>query len=115
MHISVFVCLGDPRSPEPPPSLLLEKRRCHLRQRQSQKLVLCLKPRRVEFKESTCPVEQEGTWPDLVAELLQGEGLGLSEVGNPCSRGGRGECEEDCVDSGGRGGGHGLLLLGVFG
>ena len=69
----------------------------HLRQRQSQKLVLCLKPRRVEFKQSTCPVEQEGTWPDLVAELLQGEGLGLSEVGNPCSRGGRGECEEDCV------------------
>ena len=86
-----------------------------MRQRQSQKLVLCLKPRWVEFKESTCPVEQEGTWPDLVAELLQGEGLGLSEVGNPCSRGGRGECEEDCVDSGGRGGGHGLLLLGVFG
>ena len=110
MHISVLVCLGDPRSLEPPPSLLLEKRRCHLRQRQSQKLVLCLKPWWVEFKESTCPAEQ-----DLVAELLQGEGLGLSEVGNPCSRGGRGECEEDGVDSGGRGGGHGLLLLGVFG
>ena len=36
----------------------------------------------------------------------------LSEVENPCSQGGRGECAEDCVDSGGRGGGHGLLLLG---
>ena len=49
-----------------------------MRQRQSQKLVLCLKPWWVEFKESKCPTEQEGTWPDLVAELLQGEGLGLS-------------------------------------
>ena len=36
----------------------------------------------------------------------------LSEVENPCSQGGRGECAEDCVDSGGRGGGHGLLLVG---
>ena len=52
------------------------------------------------------------TWPDLLAELLQGEGLVLSEVENPCSWGGPGECEEDCVDSGGRGGGHSLLLLG---
>ena len=48
-------------------------------------MVLCLKPWRVELKESTCPAEREGTWPDLVAELLQGEGLVLSEVGNPCS------------------------------
>ena len=51
----------------------------------------------------------------MLAELLQGEGLELSEVGNPYSRGGQGECEEDCLDSGGRGGGHSLLLLGVFG
>ena len=35
----------------------------------------------------------------------------LSEVENPCSQGGQGDCEEDCVDSGGRGGGHSLLLL----
>ena len=56
-----------------------------MRQRQTQKLVLYLKPRHVEFKESTCPAEREGTWLDLVAELLQGEGLVLSEVGNPCS------------------------------
>ena len=86
-----------------------------MRQRQSQKLVLCPKPRQVEFKESTCPAEREVTWPDLVAELLQGEGLELSEVGNPYSRGGQGECEADCVDSGERGGGHALLLLGGFG
>ena len=57
-----------------------------MRQRQSQKLVLCLKPWWVEFKESTCPTEQEGTGPDVVAELLQGEGLVLSEVENPCSQ-----------------------------
>ena len=47
----------------------------------------------------------------MLAELLHGEGLVLSEVGNPCSQGKQGECEEDCVDSGGRGGGYGLLLL----
>ena len=47
----------------------------------------------------------------MLAELLQGEGLVLSEVENPCSLGGQGECEEDCVDTGGRGGGHGLLIL----
>ena len=35
----------------------------------------------------------------------------LSEVENPCSQGGQGDCEEDCVDSGGRGGGHSLLLV----
>ena len=39
----------------------------------------------------------------------------LSEVGNPCSWGGHGECEEDCIDSGGRGGGHSLLFLGFWG
>ena len=54
-----------------------------MRQRQSQKLVLCPKPWQVEFKESMCPAEREGMWPDLVTELLQGEGLVLSEVGNP--------------------------------
>ena len=34
------------------------------------------------------PCRTGGMWPDLVAELLQGEGLVLSEVGNPCSPGG---------------------------
>ena len=37
----------------------------------------------MEFKESTCPAEREGTWPDLVAELLQGEGLVCQRWGTP--------------------------------
>ena len=69
---------------------------------------------RQEEKESTFPAERIGDMVGLLAELLQCEGLVLSELENPCSQGGQGECE-DCVDSGGREGGHGLLLLGVFG
>ena len=42
-------------------------------------------------------------------------GCGAGAVETPCSWGGRGECEEVCVDSSGRGGGHSLLLLGGLG
>ena len=82
--IRIFLCVlrgsSQSRAPTQPSSRV---RRYHLRQRPSQKLVLCPKPWQVEFKESMCPAEREGMWPDLVTELLQGEGLVLSEVGNP--------------------------------
>ena len=51
----------------------------------------------------------------MLEKLLQGDWLVLSEVGNPWSQGGKGEYEEDCIDSEGRGGGHGLLFLGFWG
>ena len=85
----------------------------HCRQRQSQKLALCPKPPWVEVKGHACSAGRVGTWAALPTELLQGAGL-VRSGGGPCSRGGRGECAEDCVDGAGRGGGHSLLLWGLW-
>lgn len=71
----------------------------HLRQRPSQKLPLFPKPwqkwRSGEYM--SCRTHR-GTWPDLVAELLQVRGWCCCEVGEPLLPGWRvrGECEEDC-------------------
>ena len=43
---------------------------------------------RQEEKESTFPAERIGDMVGLLAELLQCEGLVLSELENPCSQGG---------------------------
>ena len=112
MHISAFVCLQDPRGLGPPPSRLLEKRDIIANKGRARNWPCVRNHGGWSSRGARALRDGWGTWPALPAELLQDEDLLLS--GKPPAPTVDAASVRRTADSGGRGGGHGLLLWGLW-